>query len=97
MKIIVTDDDIRARRDEYLLALKKETMASLTVRRWWWQMISMFNELLERREMNPTVKSDNPISTFKARSYEHMAEVLAESQRQAEALKKAEEIKNKEA
>jgi hypothetical protein len=35
--------------------------------------------------MNPTVKSDNPISTFKARSYEHMAEVLAESRRQAEA------------
>jgi hypothetical protein len=48
-------------------------------------------------QMNPTVKSDNPISTFKARSYEHMAEVLAESRRQAEALKKAEEIKNKEA
>lgn len=47
--------------------------------------------------MNPTIKSDNPISTFKARSYEHMAEVLAESRRQAEALKKAEEIKNKEA
>ena len=44
-----------------------------------------------------TIQSDNTTSTFKARSFEHMAEVLAESQRQAEALKKAEEIKNKEA
>ena len=39
--------------------------------------------------MNQTLKCDNPISTFKARSFEHMAEVLAEARRQAE------EIKNK--
>lgn len=48
-KIEVTDDDIKERRKEYKLALKRETQASFTVREWWRKMVAMFDELLKRR------------------------------------------------
>ena len=49
MRVEVSDQDIRERRAEYALALKRETQASSTVREWWRKMVAMFDELVERR------------------------------------------------
>ena len=49
-KPVVTDEDIRERKDEYVRALKHETQASLSVREAWKQRVEMFDELLRRRE-----------------------------------------------
>jgi hypothetical protein len=47
----ISDDDIRERREEYALALKRETQASPTVRLMWRKLVAMLDELLERRKV----------------------------------------------
>lgn len=48
-KLLISDEDIRERREEYKLALKRETQASPTVREMWRKLVAMLDELLERR------------------------------------------------
>jgi hypothetical protein len=47
--VIVSDEDIRTRIDEYKSALKHETQASATVREMWRKLVAMLEELLARR------------------------------------------------
>ncbi|MCU1338821.1 MAG: hypothetical protein JWO19_4402 [Bryobacterales bacterium] len=60
MKPDVSDDDIRERLAEYRLALKRETMASMSVREAWKKMVAMFEELLERRTQDAAPPSQTP-------------------------------------
>lgn len=48
--LVITDEDINDRREEYMLALRTETEASTSTREIWRKMIQMFTELLAGRK-----------------------------------------------